>query len=90
MSAHTKGPWEVIGRQGYTVWAGNEIIAQMPNGRTNHRQARANALVMAASLDLLEAAQAAMNCIGELRPTQARVEVAQMLSAAIAKATGEA
>lgn len=37
---------------------------------------------------LVEAAQAAMNCIGELSPTQARAEVFQMLSSAIEKAPG--
>lgn len=45
--------------------------------------------VIAAAPELLEAAQAAWNCIAELSPTQARVEVAQMLQAAIARATGE-
>ncbi len=40
--------------------------------------------------ELLEAAQAAMQCIGELSPTQARVEVAQLLTAAIARATESA
>jgi len=37
---------------------------------------------------LLAAAKAAWNCIGELPPTQARVEVAMLLQAAIADATG--
>lgn len=37
---------------------------------------------------LLAACEAAWNCIGELSPTQARVEVGQMLQAAIAAATG--
>jgi hypothetical protein len=44
--------------------------------------------LMKAAPKLLEAAQAAWNCIGELPPTQARVEVAQMLQAAIEEATG--
>lgn len=48
-----------------------------------------DARLLAASPDLLAAAQAAWNCIGELPPTQVRVEVAQMLQAAIEKATGE-
>lgn len=48
----------------------------------------ANARLIAAAPELLEAAQAAWNCIGELSPTQARVETAQLLQAAIAKATG--
>lgn len=36
--------------------------------------------------ELREAAEAAMNCISELSPTQARAEVLQMLSAAVEKA----
>lgn len=50
---------------------------------------RATAHLIAAAPDLYEAAQVAWNCIAELSPTQARVEVAQMLQAAIEKATGE-
>lgn len=50
----------------------------------------ANAKLIAAAPELLAAARAAWNCIGELPPTQARVEVGAMLTAAIAKATGEA
>jgi hypothetical protein len=50
----------------------------------NHPDAR----LIATAPDLLAAAQAAWNCIGELPPTQARVEVGQMLCAAIKKATG--
>jgi hypothetical protein len=50
----------------------------------------ANARLIAAAPELYEACEAAWNCIGELPPTQARVEVAQMLCAALAKAKGEA
>lgn len=46
------------------------------------------ACLIAAAPQLLEAAQAAWNCIAELSPTQARVEVAQMLQEAIAAAGG--
>lgn len=56
--------------------------------RGDRETVRANARLMSAALQLLEAANAAMQCIGELSPTQARVEVAQMLQTAIAKATG--
>ena len=56
-----------------------------PNAFPESRPAR----LISAAPDLLEASHAAWNCICELPPTQARVEVAQMLQAAIAKATGE-
>ncbi|HDS1221719.1 TPA: hypothetical protein QEF96_000382 [Stenotrophomonas maltophilia] len=55
-------------------------------GGTLHPDAR----LIAAAPELLEAAQAAWNCIAELPSTQARVEVAELLLAAIAKATGGA
>lgn len=45
--------------------------------------------LIAAAPDLLEAAQAAWNCIAELAPTQARAEVVRLLQAAVEKATGE-
>lgn len=62
----------------------------MPEHNTQHDELwHANASLIAAAPALLEAAEAAMNCIGELSPTQARVEVAQLLTAAIAKAKGE-
>lgn len=48
----------------------------------------ADARRMAAAPELLESVQAAINCIGELSPTQARAEVLQMLTAAAEKATG--
>lgn len=50
---HTPGPWEVLGKQGTCVWAGNEIIAQMTNPRSRHRQARADAVLMASAPALL-------------------------------------
>jgi hypothetical protein len=53
-------------------------------------EAHANARLIAAAPELVEACQAAWNCIAELHPTQARVEVGQMLIAVITKATGEA
>lgn len=44
--------------------------------------------LLVAAPKLLDAAQAALLCICELSPTQARAEVAQMLTEAIEKANG--
>ncbi|KDC15344.1 hypothetical protein [Bordetella bronchiseptica] len=49
----------------------------------------AAALLAVGAPELLESAHAAWNCVAELPPTQARVEAARMLTAAIAKAKGE-
>ena len=85
---YTPGPWlptvhlDVITEDG-------SPIARRASTRGKYEYEEANARLIAAAPDLLEASQAAWNCIGELPPTQARVEVAQMLQAAIEKATGE-
>jgi hypothetical protein len=87
---HTPGPW-TFDKDDLGIWINSpaypQPIAKM--GKSTVFPTEANARLIAAAPDLLEAAQAAMNCIGELPPTQARVETAQMLSAAIRKATGE-
>lgn len=75
---HDPQAWDVATERG-------GVLAKLVWGQ----EGAANARLMAASPELLAAAQAAWNCIAELSPTQARVEVAQMLRAAIAKAGGE-
>jgi hypothetical protein len=60
---------------------------EFSDGEIVHCRTEERAKLIAAATELLSAAQAAWNCIGELSPTQARAEVGQMLCAAIAKAT---
>lgn len=90
-TARTPGPWTVdLGDQELAseIWAGDMIVADVYG---HVRQgSHADAYLLCAAPELLDACEAAMQCIGELAPTQARVEVAQMLAAAIAKAKGEA
>lgn len=55
-------------------------------GETQEKLQKRMAFHIAIKHQLLHAAKAAMSCIGELPPTQARVEAAQMLQAAIESA----
>lgn len=75
------------------IWADGRVIAfAVYSADTlyagSQPSVKADARLIAAAPDLLEAVQAAWDCIGELPPTQARVEVAQLLQAAIEKAVG--
>lgn len=91
---HTPGPWELrrddMGGISPLIFpAGqNYPVASVTGYHANDGQRLPNAQLIAAAPELLEAAQAAWNCIGELPPTQARVEVAQLLQAAVEKAIG--
>lgn len=96
-SKHTPAPWIVRFRAD-----GSSYISMGDPSKGPHKAADlfltadggesdlADARLIAAAPELLEAAQAAWNCIAELPSTQARVEVAELLLAAIAKATGGA
>lgn len=94
MTKHTPGPW----RSAQALIDDNDCVIESAtnqrmicecyeDGETQNDEDRANAKLIAAAPDLVEAAQAAWNCIAELSPTQARVESAQMLQSAITKAT---
>ena len=100
---HTPGPWVVDAATdrnvvGVADEAGNPICEiyhgldgwTIPSKCTTKEWKLERARLIASAPELLEAAEAAWTCIAELAPTQARVEVAQMLLAAIAKATGGA
>lgn len=53
MSEHTKEPWEVVGKQGYTVWAGDEIIVSS-NLVRGSKTGKANARRIVACVNALE------------------------------------
>lgn len=93
-SAHTQGPWVVIepspGAYLQIAQAGTFASVAELRGLAPEEEQVANAHLLAAAPKLLDAAQAAWNCIAELPPTQARVECAQMLQAVIEAATGSA
>ena len=85
----TPGPWQVLGKQGTAIWAGDVMVAQMSNPRENHSEARANAVLMAASHDMLEALQAIVISLVEA-DEEGLIEHAEQIQAAraaIAKAT---
>lgn len=98
---HTPGPWSwsnayetTDGRRTWSLVSeenGYGILSC--DGEENSPQGindEPNARLIAAAPELLEALQAAWNCICELPATQDRVEAAELVRNAIAKATGEA
>ncbi|MFG0231783.1 hypothetical protein [Achromobacter sp. 413638] len=95
-TTHTPGPWR-IGKCHGAVVADVPVNAGLDNDHIEayggHLIAESIAIcnqpLIAAAPDLLAGAEAAWNCIAELPSTPARVEAAQLLINAIAKAKGE-
>lgn len=87
--SHTPGPWiiEAYGDQGDSdiVSAGGEQIATVYSDGAEMPEANADACLIAASVDLLEAAKMAYAAIGKPSPGP---QVLIALHAAIAKAEG--
>ena len=100
MSKHTPGPWKVFPARHPGIDSGTAsddcpIIVFSDEGPDDDdagvrgrdaSEIRANARLIAAAPELLEACLAAETCVGELSPTQARVEVMQMIQAALQSA----
>ena len=82
MSKHTPGPWHTAGEQGVQIRSAKDQIAKVWTMRGN--EWKANARLIAAAPELLEALKLARSIIGH--PDDAHT---QMIDAAIAKATGE-
>lgn len=98
---HTPGPWTVFYKQKYDEWhvsvpAFGMRLALFPDGiRTENHEA--DARLIAAAPDLLEALQEAIDCgmvpssscsDGGASKYSRQVQVADMIRAAVAKATG--
>lgn len=66
-----------------------EVCALTQDGVEIATGPRERLQLWAAASELLEALTAAEQCIGELPPTQARIEVMHMVQTALAKARGE-
>ena len=92
MSAHTPGPWTVIGKQGYAVWCGNEILTSAMRGNTiSPATAHANARLIAAAPELLSLLQAWVAGCGDehFSTKQECRELIQRSGNVIAKALGK-
>ena len=87
---HTPGPWSLIGSKGTAIWAGDEIIAQVNGARAFHKIARANAQLMAAApemLDALEKARVIIDNLSEIvHKEKASGSTIKRIDAVIAKA----
>ena len=87
---HTPGPWELdttFGRQGLIQPVGRDYpVAAVTGYYTNAGQTEANARLIAAAPEMLEALR---DCREALRSIDATCEL-RVVNAAIAKATGEA
>ena len=87
---HTPGPWIVDGKPGYEapeIHAGNRRIARvLYHLGSEDREVDANARLMAAAPDLLEACKLTIDDIGEHGGPNS---VYKACTAAIAKAEGE-
>ncbi len=103
-SKHTPGPWvvhdhptdpyqyghHVTTADGLTVCSVTyQLPVSTPHGVEEATRV-ANAHLIAAAPEMLEALRAAWNCILDLPGTQAQVEATELVYYAIAKAKGEA
>jgi len=94
---HTPGPWETLGKQGYTVWANDSILfssnlpRSSPEGRANARLASAAPELLEALKELLKAdvyADGEGIVFIEHGDTESCTQAVSKARAAIAKAEG--
>lgn len=84
MSKHTKGPWIADGAQ---IFTSDTNVAQANGYRIDRETVAANARLIAAAPELLEALEGALKLIELVMPIDG--DVTRKARAAIAKATGE-
>ncbi len=86
---HTPGPWEAIGWEVHAAEEERCYIGAVTSADTGGDEAFANARLIAAAPDLLEAAKAAQQWLAHGNPDnlEAVADIEQELRAAIAKAT---
>ena len=88
MSKHTPGPWHTAGEQGVQIRSAKDQIAKVWTMRGN--EWKANARLIAAAPDLLEALRAMVDYFGPHPDVDNGLdETLTAARAAIAKATGE-
>ena len=91
MSKHTPGPWHTAGEQGVQIRSAKDQIAKVWTMRGN--EWKANARLIAAAPELLEALQSIADCCDEEHAARdyasRQAEIRGIARAAIAKATGE-
>ena len=92
MNKHTPGPWEIDSEQPSTVKKfthGNRLsIATVHGGYGEKTRRTANARLIAAAPEMLEALEDALNLIDTITPFEG--DTVRKARAAIAKARGEA
>lgn len=92
---HTPGPWKAIEHKSVNlndyiqILAGSWDIAHNKFSARNWEEEQANARLIAAAPDLLEACQAALNDLYRQMDSQMTEETEQKVKNAIAKATGD-
>ena len=82
MNRHTKGPWQA---ERFCVWSEDKYVAATQTG-INEEEQQANAKLIAAAPDLLEACKAVLDIVNAYSHIPAQLKACEILQEAIAKA----
>lgn len=89
-AAHTPGPWAVSGAGRHALVRGEDLTIVAVRHRLEGDVHEANACLIAAAPDLLEALEQLLDDLDALAPAKPCIEAIEQAQAAIAKARGEA